>query len=202
MHWSHFLQFHVTFDQWLEFISTVAGLVCVLLATKKSVWNFLFGVINSASFFLLFHDKRLYADMTLHLIYVGFQIYGFYEWKFGGHHHHGLKIVKATWREWIYSLIVIAILAAMMSYVLSHYTNSTSIPLDSITTAMSLVASWMMARKWIENWFLWMAMDSLAVVMMLHKGLLLSAGLYFLYTLLCVHGILEWRKDLKKKIAV
>ena len=196
MHWSHFLQFHITFDQWIEFIATVAGLLCVLLATQKSLWNFFFGLINAGSFFILFHDKKLYADMVLHLIYVGFQFYGFYEWKFGGNKHHGVKIFQASFREWILSAMVILFLTLIMYYVLSHYTDSTSIPLDSITTAMSLVASWMLARKWIENWYLWMAMDGLAVVMMLHKGLDLSAGLYFLYTLLCIHGIIQWRKEL------
>ncbi len=198
MHWIY--QF--TFNQWVEFVASSAGFICVLLASRKSIWNFFFGVINSASFFVLFHDEKIYADMMLHLIYIGFQLYGFYEWKFGGKKHKGASIVTATRKELFLSLLAILFLASILYFVLADYTNSTCIPLDATTTAMSLVASWMLARKWIENWWLWMVMDALAVVMMLDKGLLLSAGLYFLYVILCIYGIIVWRKDFNQHIKI
>lgn len=188
----------LTYDTIVEVIATTTGLINVYLLARENIWNFLFGLISVSCFFLLYHDKKLYADMSRHLLYVAFQFYGYYQWRYGGKRHHGVKVYRATWPEMGGVVLAIILLASSFYYALSHYTDSTSIPLDATTTAMSLVAQWMQSRKWLQHWFLWIIMDFLALFMLLNKHLYLTTALHCLYIVLCFVGLRYWWNDWRK----
>lgn len=181
-------------DQLFEYIATVCGLINIYLITRQSKWNFLFGFINAGSFFFLFHHKKIYADMALHFLYMAFQVYGLYQWQIGGQQHHGVKVHYASKANLIKACAVIIGLALVMAYILHRYTDSTSIPLDASSTAICLVAQWMMSKKWMENWWLWIIADVIAIAMYLYKGLYAATGLYGVYIIMCIVGWLQWRK--------
>lgn len=186
----------MTHDQLFEYMATFFGLLNVYLITRQSQWNFLFGFLNAGCFFLLFHDKKIYADMSLHIIYMLFQIYGFYQWRSGGQQHHGVKAHYASWLDFGKASAVIVFLGVIMAYILAQYTDSTSIPLDASSTAISLVAQWMMSKKWIQNWWLWILSDVIGIAMYLYKGLYAASGLYAVYIVLCFIGLHKWRQSI------
>ena len=195
MNYVHFLS--LSPDQIIEILGTVCGLLNIYLITRQSNWNFFFGFVNAGLFFFLFHHKKIYADMALHFIYMAFQIYGFYQWRAGGQAHHGVTVKVANGKEMSIACGVIVILALVMAYVLSHYTDSTRVALDASTTAICLVAQWMMSKKWLQNWWLWIIADVVAITLYLYKGLYFTTGLYAVYIIMCFVGLNLWRKRLK-----
>jgi nicotinamide mononucleotide transporter len=184
-------------DQLFEYIATACGLLNIFLITRQSNWNFFFGFINALCFFFLFHHKKIYADMGLHVVYMAFQVYGFYHWRIGGTKHQGVSVYNANKRELSIAALVIVALGFIMAFILSRYTDSTSIPLDASSTAICLVAQWMMSKKWLQNWWLWLIADSIAIIMYVHKGLYVTTGLYAVYIVMCVIGLMKWRNALK-----
>lgn len=188
----------MTHDQLFEYIAVACGLLNIYFIVRQSNWNFLFGFINAACFFFLFHNKKIYADMGLHVIYMLFQIYGFYQWRVGGKNHRGVQTHYASGSAFAIACGCMVVIALTMAYVLSHYTDSTRIPLDASSTAICLVAQWMMSKKWIQNWWLWIIADVIAITMYLYKGLYPTAGLYSIYIIMCVIGLWQWHRSFQK----
>ncbi len=177
-----------------KMIATTCGLLNIFLITRQSNWNFLFGFLNAAAFFFLFHHKKIYADMGLHFCYMAFQVYGFYQWRLGGTLHQGVHVKYANVRDFSMALAVMALLAGTLVYILSHYTDSTRIGLDATSSAICLVAQWMMSKKWIQNWWLWLIADVIAITLYLYKGLYLTSGLYTVYIIMCCIGLYQWHR--------
>lgn len=134
--------------------------------------------------------------MGLQVVYLLLQFYGCYQWLYGGEGQTQLGIKKATQHEMLLALVIMVLLAALISLLL-HYTDSTTIILDAITTALSLVAQWMMSKKWLQNWWFWLVMNSISLIMYSVKGLYITTGLYAVYFILCVYGYYQWRTELR-----
>ena len=98
------------------------------------------------------------------------------------------------------ALLVLGVVGttAFLTWLLRRYTNSTVPVLDSLITALSLAAQFMMTRKWIENWLVWITANCLSVGLLIYKGLYVTSALYLVYQVLCVMGLLAWRRDLKE----
>lgn len=189
--------FTVNHDQFIEMFATFCGLLNIFLIVRQSNWNFLFGFLNAAAFFFLFQHQKIYADMGLHFCYMAFQLYGYYQWRLGGTKHHGVHVKYADARHFSTALGAIVVLALTLIYILSHYTDSTRIGLDASSSAICLVAQWMMSKKWIQNWWLWLVADVIAITLYLYKGLYFTSGLYAIYILMCLIGLYRWHQTWK-----
>ncbi len=180
----------------LEMTAVVAGLLNVYLAARANMWNWFFGIITVSLYVIIFFHAQLYADMSLQFIFLALQFYGWYQWLHGGINHSALDVRKADGKIYIAALLTTLILFISISYVLKNYTDSTTVYIDAFTTALSLVAQWMMSKKWIENWLLWMLVDIISIRMYLIKHLYFTTGLYTVFFLICAMGYYTWRKPL------
>ncbi len=180
----------------IEVIGFVTGVGCVWLAARGNIWNWPVAIVNAISFIIVFFGAKLYADCGLQLVYVAISVYGWWSWLHGGRNRSELPVtrVRASAIPWL-GLATIAA-ASLLLLLLRRYTDSTVPFWDALTTAMSLTAQYMLARKIIENWWLWMAADIIYVALYVYKGLYLTAVLYGVFFALCVLGLVRWQKQL------
>jgi nicotinamide mononucleotide transporter len=178
----------------IEILGFVTGALCVWLLVRQNIWNWPIGIANNLLFIALFYRTGLYADMGLQVFYIGIGLYGWWNWRHGGRDHGTLAVDRTPW-PWAAALAAfVALFTLGLAAGLRRWTNSTVPVLDSFITALSIAAQFMMARKWIENWGVWILANFLSVGLLIFKGLYLTSGLYAVYQLLCMMGLAEWLK--------
>ena len=184
----------------LEWVAVAFGVVSVWLTVRQNPWCWPLGMINVTLFAVLFWRERLYADAGLQLVYVAVCAYGWWAWVRGGPGAGPLRVSRVPRRPSLLLLAAGVLLAAVLGLTLKRATDA-ALPLwDASTTAFSLVAQWMQARKWLENWILWIVVDVAYVGMYLTKGLHLTAGLYAAFVVLAVLGLREWTRAVRASV--
>ena len=185
--------------QWLSYLelaAMISGVLGVWLTMKQNVWCFPVGMVNVALYALLFFTPgiRLYADALLQCIYFILLIYGWYKWSGGSTHKEVLipcYMSKAEWKK----VILLAIPGTILLGTFLHsFTNADLAWIDSSLAVISLLAQWMIAKKKIENWMLWIIVDIFYIPLYIYKGLPLTAVLYFLFLILAIKGLQEWKR--------
>ena len=181
----------------IEGFGFITGAACVALLVRQNIWNWPLGIANNLVFIVLFYRTGLYADVGLQGFYIAISIYGWWSWLHGGRNHGALTVSRV--RPAVVGLLALAVAAmtTMLVWLLRRYTNSTVPVLDSLITALSLAAQFMMTRKWIENWLVWITANCLSVGLLIYKGLYVTSALYLVYQVLCVMGLLQWRRALR-----
>jgi nicotinamide mononucleotide transporter len=180
---------------WIEVLGFVTGAVSVAFAVRESAWNWPVGIANNVFFFLLFWKAKLYADALLQIVYVIISIYGWWNWLRGGTGHSKLPITKTRPQTGLLLFLLTAIATAVMTYVLRRFTDS-QVPFgDGVTTALSLTAQYMLSRKLLENWWVWMTADVIYIALYCYKALYLTGILYAVFFAMCVVGYAGWRRS-------
>ena len=180
----------------IEILAVVFGIVSVYLSTREHIWSWPTALVNVALYFVVFLEAKLYADMGLQVVYFALSLYGWYEWLYGGEHRTELHVSRVT-RTLGVRLAVIGIASAVViGTLLARFTDAALPYLDSATTSTSLVAQWMMTRKILENWAVWVAVDVVYIGMFIFKELYLTAGLYAVFLVLAVMGFRQWKRSL------
>jgi nicotinamide mononucleotide transporter len=180
----------------MELFGFVTGAACVALLVRQNIWNWPIGIANNLVFIVLFYRTGLYADVGLQGFYIAISIYGWWHWLHGGRDHGALSVSRVKPMVALLLVCSVAVITAILTWLLRRYTNSTVPILDSLITALSLVAQFMMTRKWIENWPVWIVANCISVGLLIYKGLYVASALYVVYQVLCVMGLLEWRRAL------
>jgi nicotinamide mononucleotide transporter len=180
---------------WLEATAVAFGIVSVYLSVRQNIWSWPTAIVNVTLYFLVFRDAKLYADMGLQLVYLALSVYGWYEWLYGGEHRSELRVSRATPRMAAVLLLIAAGSVAVLGTFLARSTDAALPYMDSTTTSTSLVAQWMMTRKVLENWAVWMAVDVVYVGMFIFKSLYLTAGLYAVFFVLAALGYAQWKRS-------
>ena len=185
----------------LELTGTIFGIAGVWLTVRENILCFPVGIVNVSLYALLFFQSKLYSDAILQIIYIGLLIYGWYEWIQKRGNNKQLSVSRTS-RMLTYYLLAAGIMATFLIGTFFRYNTDASLPyIDSLTTSMSLIAQWMVARKKIENWLVWIVADIIYVSMYVYKHLYLTSVLYFIFIILAVIGWIEWKKDLQKVAA-
>ena len=178
----------------------VTGGVCVWLVVREHLWNWPIGLANNIVFFALFLHGRLFADMSLQVIYFGLGVYGWLNWLFGGNHRTLLKISRTTGAEWLAIAIAIPLATWGVREILLAV-NGAAPFWDSLTTVLSLAAQYLLCRKRIENWFFWIAADLIYIPLYLTRHLPLTAILYAVFLAMCLVGVREWSRSMRQGAA-
>nr|MBM4732576.1 nicotinamide riboside transporter PnuC [Prescottella equi] len=179
---------------WAEVLGFVTGAWCVWLVGRQSVWNWPIGIANNVVWILLFATAGLFADSALQIVYIALAVWGWRNWV-QGRAGDTLPVTGTTGTEWIWLAGAgIAGTGALMLF-LDTATSSTVPFWDAVTTVLSLLATWGQATKRWESWLLWIAADLIYIPLYLHKGLTLTALLYAGFLLLCIRGLLAWRRS-------
>ncbi len=188
-------------NHYIELLVTITGIICVYLNTKENVWAWPIGIISVALSIQVYWEVSLLSDAILGLIYVFLGFYGWYQWLYGKSGNNKLHVSLTKIKEWII-LISFGFIGSFILGSIVKYTYQTAdLPyLDAITTCFSLLAQWQLAKKRLENWLVWIAVDILATSIYIYKSLYFFAVLYAVYTVLAILGYLEWRKRFKLKL--
>lgn len=179
----------------IEAAAVLFGLLCVWLTVRQSIWCWPTGLVQVVLFIVIFYDAKLYSDCILHVIYVGLQIYGWYHWLHGGEDHGTLPVSTLTKRGKIAWPLVVLGGTIAWGYLMATLTDAAVPYGDAFTTVASLIAQWLMTQKKLESWLFWLAVDVIAIGIYWQKGLALTAGLYAVFLILALWGLLSWRQS-------
>jgi len=184
--------------QYLEILGTTVGLIYLWLEFKASIYLWLAGMVMPAIYMFVYYRSGLYADSAMNVYYFLAAVYGWLVWRFGGKKKEGekqeLPITHTPGRVVLPLALVFAAAWLLIAFLLIRYTNSNVPWYDAFTTALSIVGLWMLARKSLEQWLVWLVVDVVCACLYVYKGIYFTAGLYTIYTLLAVWGYFNWKK--------
>ncbi|PKQ67052.1 nicotinamide riboside transporter PnuC [Raineya orbicola] len=183
-------------DNYLEILGFLTSLYCVWLNIKANLWAWFWAVVSSAISAVFFYQLRLYGDMNLQFFFIATSIYGFWQWKFGkrGLQRENLTIVFLPKHLYKWVLLAFLIIFAL-TYQALAWLKGDILLWDTLTTTLSILATWLLARKYVENWLVWIVADFIYVGMYWHKTAYLYALLYAIFLGMASKGFWEWRKD-------
>ncbi|NRR29832.1 nicotinamide mononucleotide transporter [Oxalobacteraceae bacterium] len=178
----------------LELLSFLLSVATVWLNIRQKHWAWLFSILSSATYGLVFYESRLYGDMGLQLVFITVSIWGWYQWLHGDDGHATLPVTRLSGRGWLICAAGWAAGYLLLSWFLKTYTDTDVPRSDGFLTAGSLVGQLLLSRKKVENWHVWIVVDVLYVGLYLHKHLMLTAVLYGMFVLMAVAGLRVWSK--------
>jgi nicotinamide mononucleotide transporter len=192
-----------TILEWLagnktELLGAILGILYIRFSIKQNILTWPTGLLTSVLYVLVFYTSGLYAAMSLQVYYVVISFYGWYFWLKGNNHnvktHFSVRVT--TGKMWIKLTIATIIIYSAIFLVLTKYSDSDVPFLDSLTTTLSITATWMLAKKYIENWLIWIFVDFVSTGLYFYKNLWPTVILFLVYTVMAIIGYFEWKKNL------
>lgn len=181
----------------IEWVATLFGLACVILTIRQSVWCWPAGLVQVFLFIFVFWQARLYSDVVLHVIYVGLGIYGWWKWTRGNPADGGALPVARAKATALATWTAVGVAATIgVGVAMRRFTDADRPYWDAAVLALSLVAQWLMARKVLESWLFWIAVDVLAIGLYATKALYPTAGLYAVFLVLAITGFFQWKRSM------
>ncbi|MBQ5614289.1 MAG: nicotinamide mononucleotide transporter [Tidjanibacter sp.] len=182
---------------WLELTGTLVGLIYLWLEYRASVWLWAANIVMPLIYIFVYYDSGFYADMGINVYYLVASLYGWIMWRRGRGNGKELPISHTPSRDIALMGSVFAVLMLGIWLILINFTDST-VPLgDTFTTALSVVALYMLAKKYVEQWLVWIVVDVVCVALYIYKGLYPTAILYLLYSVVAWFGYRRWLKMMK-----
>ena len=182
----------------LDITATIVGFVYVWLEYKASIYLWLVGIVMPAIDIFKYFDAGLYADFGMAVYYLLAAVYGFVIWKFfkkrGQDQVGEMPITHFRQRLIIPSTIVFLLAWSAIYWILVRFTNSNVPVTDSFVNALSIIGLWTLARKYVEQWLVWIVVDVVCCVLYVYKGLPFTAGLYGLYVVIAIFGYFKWKR--------
>jgi nicotinamide mononucleotide transporter len=179
----------------LEILGTIVGLIYLWLEYKASIYLWVTGIIMPAIYIVVYYRAGLYADFGINIYYLLAAAYGWIVWRYGKgtKQKAELPITCMPRRYWLPVAAASAVALVTIAYVLINFTDSNVPWFDSFTTALSIIGLWMLARKYIEQWWVWIAVDVVCCGLYIYKGLYFTSALYGFYSVIAVFGYLKWK---------
>ena len=179
-----------------ETLGFLTGAGCVWLIVKENVWNWPVGIANNIFYVVVFWRARLFADMSLQFVYIALGCLGLYRWLYGGEKRDGLRISRINLKTAIYLLILVVVAVSSLTIYLRRVQDAAPF-LDACTAALSICAQYLLTKKILENWWLWIVTDAISVGLYLYKSLSLTALLYLVFLAMCITGLIQWMRTLR-----
>ncbi|MDY3790395.1 nicotinamide riboside transporter PnuC [Bacteroides fluxus] len=199
----------------LEIAGTLIGILYLWLEYRASIYLWIAGIIMPAVYIFVYYDAGLYADFGINIYYLGAAIYGWTMWKYGSFLRRKilrkqvsgqqaespeLPITRMPARYLLPLAAAFAVAFTGIAWILIRFTDSNVPWLDSFTTALSIVGMWMLARKYVEQWWAWIAVDAVSAGLYIYKGLDFTAALYALYTIIAIFGYFKWKRMMDSEV--
>ena len=183
--------------QALEILGVILAIAYLLLVTKENIWCWYCAFISSLIYVYLFWQVDLLMESMLSIFYVVMAIAGWLQWQYGGEAHHGLQI--KTLKPWQHALIIITMLmlAVLNGWFMQKYTEAAWPFVDSFTTWASVLTTFMVIYKILENWLYWFVIDGISIYLYVDRGLYLTALLFLVYLIIVIFGFVSWRQSLQ-----
>jgi len=183
----------------IEWIAVACGLTNVALIIRRSIWNYPFGFIMVALYFFIFWEYKLYSDAILQVYFFVIQFYGLWVWLNGRAPDGRVMVAPLSRQMFIGYLAMTAVAWMAISFLMDTYTDAAAPIWDSAVAALSVTAQFLMSRRHIESWLLWIVVDVLAIGLFYTRDLAPTAALYFIFLGLAITGYVQWR-DAKKEV--
>jgi nicotinamide mononucleotide transporter len=187
----------LAFTSWTEALGASTGALCVWLAAESDAWTWPVGIANNVLFLVLFWRSGLFADALLQVVYIAVSLYGMWRWRSGRGAARVRPVARTPRAEAIAVLAASLTGAYGLAWYLAHSTPSTVPWGDAVTTVLSLAAQWLMSRRFLENWWVWIVADLVYMPLYVAKGLVVTAVLYFVFLLMCIAGLRGWLAELR-----
>lgn len=186
-------------NTFLEWAAVAFNIAYVILAARKNNWCWPLGIVGSALSIMLFVNTKLYAESVLFSYYIVMGFYGWWQWS--GHRSDSNDLEIKQWKitKHIKVLLLGYFGTTVLFGVLQHFTDAVMPLLDSFTTVFSFIATWMVAKRLLENWIYWIAIDALTIYLYASRGLNLYAALSAVYTLMAIYGYVAWSREASQK---
>lgn len=176
-----------------EAFGFATGAFCVLLTVDARIANFPVGLANNIFLFIVFLEARLYADMSLQVVFFILGVIGWWSWLYGDPNHTRLTITRTRRWEWIILPPLVVVLTCGVSLLLARLGDAAPVR-DAATTVLSIAAQYLLNRKRLEHWWVWILVDVISVQLYVDRAIYLTAALYVLFLCLCVWGLWQWRR--------
>lgn len=187
-------------EHWVEIAGAVLSFIYLYLSINQKIGLWIFGFLCSALYVVVFFQSKFYAGMTLQLYYLGVSIYGWITWKRGEQATgNDLPVIHIPKSMILDVLAVFLVIFIIYFFVLSNFTDLPLPRADSFTTAVSIIATWMLARKMIENWLLFIIADGVCTGLYFYRELYPTAILFAVYTIMAIIGYFEWKKTMNRE---
>lgn len=190
-------------DLIIEIIGAVIGLVYLYLEYKADVWLWPVGILMSLFYVVIFFHGKFYADAAIYLYYIGANTYGLFQWTRSrqkattGNDHPVERPITHVPTKRILPLAAVTLVLWMILYLILKTVTDSPIPLgDAFTTSVSIVAMWMLAQKYIEQWWLWIVVNIVSTVLYFWKGLYPTGVLFTVYVIVAILGYFRWKKEM------
>lgn len=187
----------------LEIFGTAVGIIYLWLEYKASIYLWLAGIVMPAVYIFVYYKAGLYADFGINIYYLLAAVYGWLFWMWGRRKKRNvstasrpeeLPIVHTPLKCYLPLTLVFALAFVGIAWILIEYTDSNVPWLDSFTTALSIVGMWMLARKYVEQWFPWIVVDVVSCGLYIYKDLYFTSVLYGLYSIIAIFGYFKWKR--------
>jgi len=191
----------------IEIFGTLTGLITVWLAARNNIITWPFGLVNVSTFFIIFWQVNLYADMFLQVYFFSMSVYGWIFWYRQKNIIKKISIISNHQR--LYTILLMIVATILLGYLISNihiwlphvFNKSAAYPyFDAYTTILSVIATIWMARRIIESWVLWILVDVVAIVLYYLKGIKLVSFEYIVFLIMSVYGLIEWVREYKTEI--
>lgn len=179
----------------IEIIAVVLALVYLVLAAYQNSWCWLAAAISSVLYIKICFDAQLFIETGLQLFYLIMAIVGYFQWqKKASINTANEQIVNLSFNSWLLGILICGFISVAMALWFQQNTNAKLPWLDAPVTIFSIWATWLVIKKVLQNWLLWIVIDSVAIYIYVQRSLTITALLYALYTLLAIIGYLKWKK--------
>ena len=185
----------------MEVAAVIFAMAYLLLAVRENVLCWLFAFLSTAIYTVLFWDVSLLMESALNVYYMAMAVFGWYQWTRGGTNGsdepHALAIQSMSARQHTLVISLIAILAIVSGYLLSEHSSAAWPFVDSFTTWASVITTYLVARKYLQNWLYWIVIDTVSIPLYIDRGLNLTALLFVAYVVIAVIGYFKWREHFR-----
>jgi len=177
---------------WLEIIGVLTALVYVALAAKSNRICFLFGLLSSLIYIYLATVSKFYFDSFINGYYVLMSVYGWFAWT----SKKGLPTIRSLSKvEFIILITTGLCIAFILAFIAESYSDASLAYFDAFTTIFAIIATWMVVKRYLENWLIWIVVDFVAAGMYYYKELYLTSLLFAIYTIVAIFGFFKWKKS-------
>lgn len=181
----------------VEWLAALLGVICVALVVRRSIWNFAFGIASTALYVGVFVDAKLYSDALLQIFFVVVNGYGWLSWRRAQAKLGDVVVETMGVAARVGWLGGIALATLCWGWLMHRFTDAAYPWIDAGVAITSVAAQILMARRKLENWMLWIAIDIVAIPLFASRGLWVTSGLYALYLIMSVTGLIGWRRALR-----
>ena len=180
---------------WFEIVAAILAIAYLLLAMLQDIRCWVAWIISSLMYFFVMYSANLYMEALLQIFYIFIGLYGLYQWRFKADVKDALKITTWSVKNHLIVISALVFLTSLSGYILTIYTAAASPFIDAFTTWGAIAASYLVAKKILENWFYWFVIDFVSVFLFISRELYPTALLFIVYLVLVVIGYSAWRKS-------